>query len=642
MKLSRSHAILLLFLSAFFCQGEQLSSDTLQKLLNLRRDDTNKVNILCKLGRESEGNALFDYANSALSLSKKLNFKRGIASSKALLAKFYYFKEDFSTSLEYCTDALAIAEEIKDYSLAAYICRYIGYNHFLNHPKYSLDYYNKSLEYSILANDKIQQSYAFSAMGNLYESWQDAKKALDYYQKSLMIREKSGTPDEIVSSLIETARALDRLREYDKSAELVKKALSIAETKGNNPQNRILLYQMIGYDLADRQQDYNRALGYFLKSYELVKKQGNYNKNNISSLIPVAEMFYKLGDYQRSSEYYKTYLELLQQNQKKLDKELFESQFSLKQEMEKQALLLRDSQILKQKVETEKEINIRNLFIGSFILLAICAFFIYRSYRVNQRINIRLENMVKEKTKELQLSRRRLLETNAELEAFIYRASHDLKGPLISSKSLVNLALQDDLAKSGEQYLSMIGISLNKLESILIGLQEVALIRQGSIKIVKTDIEETIKRQIETFRGYEKFDRILFNVDNKLKRDFHADEQLLKTILRNILENSIKYSRNNISTPFVNISLTEQGDFNLIQVTDNGIGIPPEFHSRIFDVFFRATEASKGTGLGLYIVKNAIDKLSGRVEVADNSQTDGITFSLYFPYQVSYADELAE
>jgi signal transduction histidine kinase len=503
-----------------------------------------------------------------------------------------------------------------------------------------------------MAKDKLMESYANSAIGNLYEKWNDGKNALTYYLVSYKIREQVGDTNELVSSLIETARAYDRMKQHDKQNEMVDRALKMAEQKANGEQNLVYLYQMKGYDYFDRLKDYKKALEYFLKSYNIVAKNNSFDKNNINSIKPIAETYLKLGDYKNASDYYKLYVELRDANQKKLDKELFESQFVLKKEVERQKFLLKDSEILTQKVELQKQANIRNLFIaGSFILL-ILIFLIYRNNGLKQRSNIILEEKVKERTyqldtlnnqlkteinerkkaeENLNLSEVKLIEINKELESFIYRASHDLKGPLSSSRGLINLALNAKDTEDILKFLSMIATSLDKLDNILVDLHELTIIRQGTIRIKEIEIVDIINDLLGNFKGYENYNRIKFSIDNKLTSGFHTDEILIKTIMRNVLENAIKYSRANLQDSFVNVLIKEEGSYHLIKVTDNGIGILPEFQNKVFDVFIRANDVTKGSGLGLYIAKNAITKLAGKIEIESSNVNQGTTMNLFFP-----------
>jgi len=616
------------------CANGSLHATLLQRLKTAPAD-TARVNLLCELSGKSDGAEQLDYAREALDLAGQLNYRYGMARAHILMGEYYYFSEDFPLSIKHCLAGLNLARTDNHNVLSAIAYRYIGYNHFKTQPHTSLQFYQQSMRYSREANNSIQESYALSAIGNLYEAWQNGKKALEYYLRSLAIREKLGTPDQLVSSLIETARAYDRLEDYTVSNEYILRALKIAEEKGSSSQNLIYLYQMVGHDLV-AQQEYEKALEYFLKAYNLAAANNGFNQNNISSVRPVADMYLQLGRYKEASEFYKRYFDLLEASQRKLNQQLFESQQAIQQEMDRQKMLLKDAELAKEKAETQRQTILRNLFIVGYLILLALAFFIYRSFRLNRRINSLLEKMVKEKTAELEKTNRKLLlsemrlrETNQDLEAFIYKASHDLKGPLVSSLSLVDMA-QEQKPEDLRPYFDMLRTSLNKLDSILVSLHEVAIIRQGTVVMKKIDLQETLHRMVESFRAYSHFDRIRFTIENRLTRPFYTDEILLHTILRNILENAIKYSRD-ADPSLIDISLQEEGSYTVISVRDNGIGIPADLRPRVFDVFFRATEKSKGSGLGLYIVKNAMDKLNGRIEIAGEEGQPGITFRLLFP-----------
>ncbi|HEY6162270.1 MAG TPA: tetratricopeptide repeat protein, partial [Bacteroidia bacterium] len=245
------------------------------------------MRLLCALSMACDGMDARNYAQDALSLAEKKGFARGQVQANILLGKYYYFNEEFSHSLEHCMRAFDLAKKSGDNRSSAIACRYIGYNNFRNAPTTAMEFYKKSVDYSVLAKDELLESYALSAIGNLYESLMDGKNALEYYSKSLEIRKRVGNTDEQVSSLIETARAYNRLSQYDRSMELVMEAKKVGEEKGADPQNLVYIYQMIGYDLADRQKDYSNALGYFLHSYNLARNIHPMTRDNINSLKPV-------------------------------------------------------------------------------------------------------------------------------------------------------------------------------------------------------------------------------------------------------------------------------------------------------------------------------------------------------------------
>jgi signal transduction histidine kinase len=103
---------------------------------------------------------------------------------------------------------------------------------------------------------------------------------------------------------------------------------------------------------------------------------------------------------------------------------------------------------------------------------------------------------------------------------------------------------------------------------------------------------------------------------------------LLNAVLQNLIENAIKYSSD--QSPYVEIKVSQQGSFILIEVSDNGQGIAEEHQSKIFEMFYRATQNATGTGLGLYILKRSLDRLKGLVEIKSKLGV-GSTFTVKLP-----------
>jgi two-component system sensor histidine kinase/response regulator len=229
----------------------------------------------------------------------------------------------------------------------------------------------------------------------------------------------------------------------------------------------------------------------------------------------------------------------------------------------------------------------------------------------------------------------RLLRANKELEAFIYSASHDLKGPLASSRGLTGLALSSQSVPEKNEYLEMVDTTLEKLDNILVGLHDVALIRHGKPVLEKINIENILLDLLNNFKGYPNFNQVKFIIRNEFNNEFFSDEIIVQTILRNIIENGIKYAKHGMSDSYVKVLIRESGSGVLLEISDNGIGIPGEFHDKVFDSFFRASDTSSGSGLGLYIVKNAVDKLNGKIEISESEERDGTLFHLYLPSNAS-------
>lgn len=611
--------------------------DSLQSIIKTAKSDSNKVNALVTLAELNKDAAFLEYINKALDLAQKIDFKRGVANGHIALGKYHYHKENYSISLLHCITAFNLAKEIKDNCVMAKACLYIGYNNYLSQPDLSLKYYFKCIDYCRFVNCNHVAAYGYSAIGNVYESREEAAVALRYYNMSLQIRKKVGTPSELVSSLIETSRAFNRLQDYQKSTELINEALMIAEANQGNEQNLVYLYEMRGHDIAGRLNDYKNALDYFLKSYNLATKN---NLSQVNAVKPIAEMYFKMGDYKNAAHYYKVYNDLRELNQRKRMKELLKAEDVIKKELEneKEVTKLAEKEI--NRMNIQKQQTYRYIYLAGIFILIAFLFFIYRNNRLKEKLNRDLERQVKERTSDLEnltnqllLSEKKLIDTNRELESFIYQTSHDLKSPLASSKGLVNLALNTGNPDQVWDYVRLISKSLDKLDWILITLYEVSVIRKGVVVIKEINIEGIITSLYQNLNHVANYERIKFSITNNLKKPFYSDEILIQTVFRNILENAVKYSQLGIMNPFVEITLSTEGDYNVITVEDNGVGIKEDYAAKIFDPFVRANTDRKGSGLGLYIVKNAVDKLGGKIELVKSEPHVGTVFKIQFPVQ---------
>jgi signal transduction histidine kinase len=224
-----------------------------------------------------------------------------------------------------------------------------------------------------------------------------------------------------------------------------------------------------------------------------------------------------------------------------------------------------------------------------------------------------------------------LKHTNKELEMLFYRSSHDIRGPLTTMKGLINLATQEVSDPKALAYFSMVNQSCMKLSDIVDELGMVNLIKSEKIKTENIEFETLIRSVFKEFNQADLYNDILLSTSINLKETFYSDPKLVETIFRQLIENSIKYSkkRNGISYAKVFVS-EEKNNFLKIIVADNGIGIEKEYHEKIFEMFFRATNVSKGTGMGLFIVQNSLQKLNGAISVESDTAV-GTTFTILLP-----------
>jgi len=244
-------------------------------------------------------------------------------------------------------------------------------------------------------------------------------------------------------------------------------------------------------------------------------------------------------------------------------------------------------------------------------------------------------------TKLLARSRAQILALNKTLEArveyrtkelntFIYKVSHDLKGPLASMLGLIKIAKDDVADEEALRYFDLIHRSTDRLNFILLDLLHITTLKQGRIEYSKIDFKKLIKEILQSLENMPENHNIEFSIKVRNCKDFYGDEKLLNSIFQNLITNAIKYKKNGKIKPFVKILVDKESDILKISVEDNGLGIPPKFQDKIFEMFFRAHETSSGSGLGLYIVKSAIEKLGGKI-MMQSEESVGTRFIIELP-----------
>jgi signal transduction histidine kinase len=225
-----------------------------------------------------------------------------------------------------------------------------------------------------------------------------------------------------------------------------------------------------------------------------------------------------------------------------------------------------------------------------------------------------------------------LIRSNQQLDQVIYKTTHDLKAPLLSAMGLISLA-EKAPAEERARYLDLIKKSLSRLDSLIDEMNDFFRNDKLALQREKINISFLINEEMDHLRNlYEahKID-IQFTVEGNV--DFYSDSIRLKTVITNLLSNAIKYIDRKKSEPFIIISVSIKEEICQLRFEDNGIGIDPQYHEKIFELFFRATTHSQGTGLGLFIVKDTIEKLKGTIEV-DSKPGRGTIFTIQLPNQI--------
>ncbi|WP_109830232.1 YfiR/HmsC family protein [Reichenbachiella versicolor] len=247
-------------------------------------------------------------------------------------------------------------------------------------------------------------------------------------------------------------------------------------------------------------------------------------------------------------------------------------------------------------------------------------------------LNHNLEERIELKTLELTDTINHLNKTVSELDRFIYSTSHELSAPLKSVLGLINIA-KIDQSNNHQEYYQLIETSVLKLEDTIKSFVTFSRNSRQEIQNVECNLHLITSEIIEDMKFYDQTTKI--DIQIKITEDIFiiSDSMRLKIILSNLISNAIKYHDPQKENKWLKITYARSSESHIISIIDNGIGISNNQLDKIFEKFFRASSRSTGTGLGLYIVKDAVDHLQGTIQVKSD-EGQGTEFVIELPFVV--------
>ncbi len=249
----------------------------------------------------------------------------------------------------------------------------------------------------------------------------------------------------------------------------------------------------------------------------------------------------------------------------------------------------------------------------------------------NARLNTSLQNELTNR----QTFITELESKNAELERFTYTVSHDLKAPLVTITGFLGYLEKDALAGNNEKVkanVERISSAAKKMENLLSDLLELSRVGRLINAPENVPFEEIVKEALERVRGRIEMNHVQVIVRGDLPV-IHGDRMRLVEIIQNLLDNAAKFS-NGEANARVEVGTTgvDENQMHILFVCDNGIGIDPQFHERIFGLFNKLNPHVEGTGIGLTLVKRIIEVHGGRIWV-ESKPGNGTSFYFTLPQQ---------
>jgi len=274
--------------------------------------------------------------------------------------------------------------------------------------------------------------------------------------------------------------------------------------------------------------------------------------------------------------------------------------------------------LLKAAPESNLTVDMRftNIHIGSSLLYLFSAI----TGRVISDLK-RVEGKLISQNRELEV-------TNRELDRFVYSVSHDLSAPLKSILGLVNISRLSNDQRDHFDYIGKIEHSVLKLESFIKEINDYSRDKRQDLYIEQIELKDLCTEILENLRFLDGYRKIKLDTSDLKPIQLNNDRSRLKIIINNLLANAIVFQKKVAEhDPIIKISSNQMKDKVIVEIKDNGEGIKPDIQNKIFDMFYRGTANSRGSGMGLYIAREAATKIDGRILVR-SEYGKGSTFTV--------------
>lgn len=638
-------------------KAQKLAAD-LGDTLKIIKTSRIKGQILRRLDRTNE--AIVAFLN-VLPLAKKSNTKGTDFLSEYVdilnaLAVAHTFQANYDKALEYNFESLVVREREGDNYEISVALNNIGLVYF------KLKDYDRALEYYIRALNLINLSgkYTFKDrllinIGLCFNQVQNQSdnfiKAQKYINDGLEFCQPNCEDLTVMEGKFGLGISNFKLKQYDQAIIQFSESFNIAQALNDKRfQLENLLYLAeIKIILNDNQgaiQDLRRS--------EEIAADTKYNELLIKIYREYSRLYNQIGDYRNAALYQDKYIALKDSTySEQLIKNLAEIQTKFEERENLQTIEEKNENIrLQNELISRQRIQYFFIILVTALTIVLASVLVWANRRQQKhnlalseakkvievqnkeltKTNEELDLRVQEKTRDLLSTNETLIQVNEELDNFIYRTSHDIRGPLVTLKGVCNVASLDVKDPVALDYLKRLDLTAEKLNSILTRLLVVNQINHTELEATPIDLKAMIDDILVSDRRTPIPPRMKINHQVDQSVSLISDRYLMRIILENLIDNSVKfYNTSDRIEPYVNIDITTASPgLILVKVVDNGIGIDPAEKNGIFHLFVRASERSETGGIGLYLTRVAAQRLGGEIKLVATSDK-GSTFHVFLP-----------
>ncbi len=502
--------------------------------------------------------------------------------------------------------------------------------------------------------DDAGMSYTYIARGRALYAQEEFLQALEAFEGALRLREKVGHREGQASCYLNMSLVYLAMNEVPTALSYQQKGLAIEESIGHK-HNSAYSHNRLG-SLYTRLKDYRRASDHLTQAAAIASGLNSKSllmRNNLYW----AAYFEARGNEERAYHHFKRYAALRDSIHNDIDaQKLAELQalYVMEKKDQEIRLLTQDRLLDEQQIDLQKaQINRQRTIIGSVVLiLLLLSLLMYKTWQYSARME-KAHREISEQKEEIETQSEELREANEEiarinkaledkigerteelsqaykeLDTFFYRASHDFRRPLTTFMGLAEVAKVTVRDTSALELFAKVRETASNLDKMLIKLQSISDMGSQQLAMKEVRLKEIFDTVCDNYRDDLERKRIVASADISVKGPFFSYPALVRIIIENLVENAVHFS--GVEKPYIRLMARESAGFVTLEVKDNGQGISPEYQPHVFDMYFRANERSKGNGLGLYIVRKAVEKLDGSITLSSVAQS-GSTFTVMLP-----------
>jgi signal transduction histidine kinase len=598
-----------------------------------------------------------DLLSKAIGTLQGSEQKLGSALIRFAIGDAYSLLDQYDLALRNYLIALRALEEIGASADRARVLSEIAwvYKAQFNFPL-AKDYLNQSLAIRQRINDQAGISNCYNIFGLIALQEQKYSESIDLLNRAYQIRETLGYRKGMLDVLYNLSLVYSQLREYQQAADYLNRSLAIARQLETTydiaySYNSLGAIQTQTGDFDEAEKNLNLALAIILKSGSKTLLKANYS--NMGKLMEAR------GNHREAVKYLRREVMLMDsmyQTASVTKMAEMQAVYGLEQKDQQIKLLALEKSLQDEELSRQRWFVVFLTF--GILLIAVSTVVLYLFYRQRTQSNaelLRLNRSISEQKEEIQTQTEELLEANQtianinldlesrieqrtreltqaykELDTFFYRSSHDFRRPITTFLGLAEVAKVTVSDPGALQLFQKVSETAHNLDRMLVKLQSIS--------------ELTVEDQLPLPIGIKKLlDDLIFTRQNEiLAKEIKVMSEVigpetvvtqtawLRLIIDNLLENAIQFATP--LEPCIKIMvINEPFQFNLY-MEDNGEGIAPENQARIFEMYFRGSVRSKGSGLGLYVVRKVVERLRGTIQITSQAGANsGTKVQVSFP-----------